>query len=167
LLHGFHGEAGGLVRFAIAARAGMHYDEIGAKRDAANEFIVKGLDGAGAQHGLLRGEIDQIICMNDQRAEAEFDAAGTERGGVDFGDPRGAAGPHAGAGRKDLQGVATEFVRGLESVEMAAGDGGMNPDAQRAVHPGWRCGFGLRFGAVLVFRVEFNDVREGLFRHSQ
>ncbi len=128
---------------------------------------MKCLNRAGAQHGLLRGQIDQIIGVDDQRAEAESFAARAKGCAVHFGDARRASRPHAWVGRENLQGVAAELVRGLERVEMAAGDGSVNPDTQRAVHPVRRRGFGLRFGAVLVFRIEFDDVCEGLFRHSQ
>src|SRR6267378_8191377 len=101
----------------------MQNDEIGAEGDAANEFIVKGLDRASAQHGLLRGQIDQIIGVDDQRAKAESFAARAKGCAVHFGDTRRAAGPHAWVGRENLQGVAAELVRGLERVEMAASDG--------------------------------------------
>jgi len=129
LLDGFDGEARGLVWPAVAARAGMQNDEIGAEGDAANEFVVKGLDGASAQHGLLCGQIDQIIGVDDQRAEAEGFAAGAKGSAVHFGDARGPARPHARVGRENLQGVAAELVRRFERVEMAAGDRGVNPDA--------------------------------------
>src|SRR5258705_7025553 len=54
----------------------------------------------------------------------------------------------------------SELLRGFERVEMAAGDRGVNPDAQRAVHPGGRRWFRLRFGAIFVFRIEFDDRSE-------
>jgi len=167
LLDGIDREAQGLVGLAFAARAGMHDYEVGAEGHAANEFVVKGLDGASAQHGLLGGEVDQIIGVNDQRAEGEFLAAGAESGGFDFRDTSGPAGPHARTGRENLQGVAAEFLRGFESVGVAAGNRGVDADAQTAVHPGGWSGFRLRFGAIFVFRIEFDDGGEGLFRHSQ
>src|SRR6266849_5709647 len=154
LLDRFYGEAQGLIRFALAADAWMRDDEFSAERDAANELVVKRLDGAGAQHGLLRGEIDQIVGVDDQRAEAELLAASAESRGVDLRNARRTAGPHARAGGKNLQGVAAELVRGVERVAISAGDGGADANAQATVHPSGRYGCGLRFGAVFVFRIE-------------
>jgi len=88
---------------------------------------VKGLDRAGAQHGLLRCEINQIIGVDDQRAEAEGFAAGAKGCAVHFGDARRAARPHARVGGENLQRVAAELVRRLERVEVTAGDRGVNP----------------------------------------
>jgi hypothetical protein len=65
-----------------------------------------------------------------------------------------------------LKGVAAELASRFESVEVAARDGGVNTDAQAAIHPGRRQRFGLRFRAVLVFWIEFGDASERLFWHS-
>src|SRR5712671_6980303 len=107
----------------------MQNDEIGAEGDAANEFIVKCLNRAGTQHGLLRGQIDQVIGVDDQRAEAESFAARAKGSAVYFGDARRSARPHARVGGENWQGVAAELVRRLEGVEMAASDRSVNPDA--------------------------------------
>src|SRR5260370_21894714 len=105
--------------------------------------------------------------VNDERTEAESFAAREKSGGLDLRNAGWTAGPHARAGRENLQGVAAELVRRLQRVDVATGYGGVDADAQRAVHPCRRAGFGLRFGAVFVFRVKFDNVGEGLFRHSQ
>jgi len=55
-----------------------------------------------AEHGLLRGEVDQIVGVDDQRAEAEFLAARAESGCVNLRNARWAAGPHARCWRKKL-----------------------------------------------------------------
>src|ERR1700687_3356843 len=134
LLDRFYGEPHGLAGFALAAGAGMNDHKLRAERDTSNEFVVKGLDGASAQHGLLRGEIAQIIGMNDQRAEAEFLAARAEGCSVGLRNAQRTAYPHARTGRKNLQGVATELVRGFARVGISTGNGSVDADTQAAVH---------------------------------
>src|SRR6266404_5191569 len=99
----------------------MDNHKLGAERDTANELVVKRLDRAGAEHGLLRGEVDQIVGVDDQRAEAEFLAARAESGCVNLRNARWAAGPHTRAGTKNLQCVAAQLVRGLKRIAISAG----------------------------------------------
>jgi len=165
LLDGVYCEPHGLVGFALAASAGMHDHEVGAQGDAPDELVVKGLDGAGAQHDCWRRD-DQVIGVNDQRTEAEGFTARAKSGSVHFGDARGATGPHARTGGENLQRVAAKLVRGFEGVEVTAGDGVWMP-MRGEPSSSARRGFRLRFGAIFVFRVEFDDASEGLFRHSQ
>src|SRR5580700_1826470 len=65
LLDGFDDIGDGLLGCGFAARAGMNDQKIGAEGYAADEFIVKSLDGARSQHGLGSGQIDQIVRVND------------------------------------------------------------------------------------------------------
>src|SRR5260370_6470367 len=65
LFHRFDSEAYGLVGFALAAGARMHDEELRAERDTTDELVVKGLDGAGTEHGLLRGAIEWIVAVDD------------------------------------------------------------------------------------------------------
>ncbi len=167
LLNGFDGEPQGLIRFAFAASAGMHDHKIGPQRDPSNQLVMKGLYRSRAQHWLLRRQVDQIICVNDQRPQAKRFAARAKRSGIYFADAGRTTGPHARAGRENLQRVAAELVRGFERVEIAACNGRVDANPQSTVHPGRGAGFRLRFGAVFVFRIEFDDASEGLFRHSQ
>src|SRR5271169_2989775 len=106
LFHGLDDRGDGLLWRRFPARAGMNDQEIRAESYATHELVVEGLDGASPQHRLRGREIDQIVCMNDERAEAEFGAAGAKRGGVHFGDTRGATLPHTRARRKNLERVA-------------------------------------------------------------
>src|ERR1700722_380513 len=55
LLDGFDDIGDGLLGRGFAARAGMNDQKIGAEGYAADQFIVKSLDGARSQHGLLSG----------------------------------------------------------------------------------------------------------------
>ena len=70
---------------------------------------MKGLNAADAEHLLRAGQIDQIVGVNYQGAQAEFGALGAESSGFRLRDAGYAALPHAGAGGEDLQGVGTEF----------------------------------------------------------
>ena len=71
--------------------------------------------------------------------------------------------PHAGACGKDLHGVAAQFSGGLQGVQVAPGNGGMNTDANPPIHPGRRQRFGLRFGAIFVFGIELCRYSDALF----
>ncbi len=91
----------------------MDDHEISAECDAADKLVMERLDRAGTQHGLLGREIDQIICVNDQRAEAQLLAARAKSSGVHLRDAGWTARPHARTGRENLQSVAAELVRGF------------------------------------------------------
>ena len=93
----------------------MHDKVISAQRDRAYDFIVICLDRADTHHRIGCRQIDQVIGVDDQRAEAEFGALGAKLGSVDFRDARPDARPHARAGRENLQRVAAEFLRRLSS----------------------------------------------------
>src|SRR5690348_11123773 len=106
-----------LLRGSLSAGAGMHHDKISAQGNAAHEFIMERLDGTGAQHGLRGGQIDQIIGMNNQRAKSKLRAARAKGRRVHLWNPCRATLPHARAGRKDLQGIASQLAGGFEGVE--------------------------------------------------
>ncbi len=128
----------------------MHDEVISAQRDRAHDFIVICLNRAHAHHRIGCRQIDQVIGVDDQRAEAEFGALGAKLGGVDFRDARTDARPHARAGGKNLQRVAAEFSGALERAGKAAGNRSMNADANAAVAPGGRLRLGHGFRAVFV-----------------
>src|SRR5438128_2499791 len=54
----------------------------------------------------------------------------------------------------------------IPGIQIASRDGGMNADAHTPIHPGWRVRFRFRFGAVLVFGIEFSRLEDGLVRHA-
>ena len=56
----------------------MGDQKISAESRRAHQFVMKRLNGADAQDAFRRSEIDQIIAVNDERAEAQFDAAISE-----------------------------------------------------------------------------------------
>src|SRR5271165_5267704 len=109
LFHGFHDGGDGQVHRRLASRAWMYDYEIGSQRQAANEFFMESLDRAGAEHGLLRPQVDQVIGVDDQGTQLKFLAAGAKSLGVLLLDAHGPHLPHARAGGKNLQGVATEL----------------------------------------------------------
>ena len=139
----------------LAACAGMHHQEVGTQRHGTDNFIMEGLNRARLQHALRRRQIDQIICVNHQRAEFQFITPRAKRLRIHFGNTRRAALPHPRAGGENLQRVATELARRFQRVQVAPRDGRVNADSNAAIHPRWRLRFRLRFRAVLVFRVEF------------
>ena len=144
----------------------MHHQKIRTEHDRANQFFVKSLNGARAEHGLCRCKINQVICMDHEGPELEFSTARAKGLGIRlrYADIGGV--PHPRAGREDLQGVTAELLGGLEGVEVTARDGGVNTDAEAAVHPGGRLRLGFGFRAVLVLGVKLGIVDEGKFRHA-
>jgi hypothetical protein len=127
---------------------------------------MESLDGAGLEHALGRGKVDQVIGVNDQRAEPEVLPPRAKGLGIHLGNTRRSALPHSGAGREDLQRVATQLAGRLKRIQIAADDGGVDADSNAAIHPGWRLRFRLRFRAILVLGVEFCRLDDGLFRHA-
>src|SRR5256885_11492999 len=132
----------------------MNDQKIRAERDATNKFVMKRLNRARSEHGLRRSQIDQVIRVNTERAEAKLGARCANRGRIRVRNARGALRPHAWAGGEYLQRVAAKFPSRFQRVQVAAGDRSMDSDAAAAVHPSRRLGLGFRFRAILVFRVE-------------
>src|SRR5256885_13987197 len=132
----------------------MNDQEIRAERDATNEFVMKRLNRARSEHGLRRSQIDQVIRVNNERAEAKLRAPCAKRGCIGVRNARGSLCPHSWAGGEYLQRVAAKFPGRFERVQVAAGDRSMDSDAAAAVHPSRRLRLGFRFRAILVFRVE-------------
>src|SRR5579863_2509951 len=145
--------------FRIAARAGMNDEVIRADRKSANDFIMKGLNRTGAQHRLGCRKIDQIIRMDDQRTEAQFFAARPKGGRSGVWNAGWTAGPHARAGGKNLQRVATELASRFQRFNVAFADGGVDADAQTSIDPGGRGGLRRRLGAVFVLGIELLVVK--------
>ena len=63
----------GLLERRFPARARMNDQKISTEGYAAHEFIVESLYGASSKHRLRGREIDQIVGVNDERAEGELD----------------------------------------------------------------------------------------------
>ncbi len=144
----------------------MDDQKISAESYGTHQFIMESLDRAHSKHRLSRSEIDQIVCVNDERAEAQFRASRAKGGGVNFGDAGRACLPHARAGGEYLQRVAAELASGFERVEITSRDGGVDADAQAAVHPGWGQRLRLGFRAILVLVIELGDVSERMLWRS-
>jgi hypothetical protein len=87
----------------------MDDQKIGAEGYAAHELVMKSLNAADAEHLLGAGQINQVVCVNDQGAQAIFGAPRAESGGVYIGNASYAALPHAGAGGEDLQSVGAQL----------------------------------------------------------
>src|SRR5438270_10978539 len=104
--------------------------------------------------------------MDHQRPEPQFIPARPKRLRVHVWNSRRHALPHPWASREDLQRVAAKLLSRFERVQIASRDGGMNADAHTPIHPRWRLRFSLRFGALLVFGIEFSRLQDGLFRHA-
>src|SRR5205807_9265739 len=132
-----------------------------------NKLVMKRLNRARSEHGLRRSQIDQVIRVNYERAEAKFRAPGTKRGCIGVRNARGALRPHSWTGGEYLQRVAAEFPRRFERVQVAAGNRSMDSDAAAAVHPSRRLRLGLRFRAILVFRVELRVQNLRFFCHAR
>ena len=151
---------------AFAAAAGMGDQIISAEGDGANEFLVKSLHGAGTQNRVWRREIDQVIIVDDQRAEAEFLAASAEARGFGFGDAGATALPHSRAAGKDLQGVGAKAMSNFERAGDVSRNRGMDANANAAVFPRGNFRGRRSFRAVLVGGVEGQDKSVVFFRHS-
>ena len=61
-------------RESAARRPRMHHQTIRAERQRANHLIVKCLDRPRPHHRIGRRQIDQVIGVDDQRAERQFRA---------------------------------------------------------------------------------------------
>src|SRR6185437_2869741 len=99
-----------------------------------------------------RSEIDQIAAVNDERAEAQFDAAISETLRACIRDIRAAwaAAPHSRAGREYLQRVGAEIMCDFERGRDVARDRGVDSDADAAVHPSGEQRFRYRFRTVFI-----------------
>lgn len=135
LLDGLDDGANGLFRRGITARAGMNDKKVGAERYGAHELVLKGLNRTRLEHRLNSSEVNQVVCVYDQRAQGKLGAARAKCGGIGVRNAGGATLPHAWAGRKNLQRIAAELASGFERVQVAAGDGSVNTNAKASVHP--------------------------------
>src|SRR5580704_15282658 len=72
LPHGFDDGGNGSLTRVFASRAWMNHQKIGTKSYGAYKLIMECLDRAHPQHRLCGSKIDQIVRVNDERAEAEF-----------------------------------------------------------------------------------------------
>src|SRR5579859_5516429 len=134
----------------------MHHDKVSAKGKSPHQLLMKCLDRTRPQHWLLSGKIDQIVCVNDEWAEPKLCPANSKSSRVAIRNARRTACPGARTSGKDLQGVASELLRRIEGIQEVASNRSVNTDTQAAIHPGRCLRFRLRFGSVLVFRVELS-----------
>src|SRR5882762_6511305 len=116
----------------------MDHQKISAERDTTDKLVMKCLNRTRAEHRLRRRQIDQVVRVDYQRTEAKFGATRTKCDRIGIRNARSPLCPHAGAGREDLERVATQLPSRLEGVQITAGDRCMYADAEAAVHPG-RC----------------------------
>ena len=87
--------------------AGMEHEILGADGVGALQLAAEGVDGFGADHRVERGEVDQVVDVDDQRVEVVAVACGAKQADL-VGIGRARA-PHAGAGGEDLEGVRAEI----------------------------------------------------------
>ena len=110
---------------------------VSAELEGADDLVAKGDDGIFPLARVGRGEIDQIVGVDGDRAKAKRCAALAETLSDGSGD--GAlvrARPHARAAGENLQRGATDARCGVQCAAGFAGDGGVNADAGAAVEPG-------------------------------
>ena len=110
-------------------RAGMEDEISGFEGDGALDFGTKGGDGFSAELGIAAGDIDEIVGVNDERAQIVLAAEAAHR--LALGSRELEWLPLARAGGEDLQGVAPEAVGALGGILHAAGSGGVDSDAAR------------------------------------
>jgi hypothetical protein len=145
----------------VAGGAGMDDEVVCAELEGAEDFVTKGADGIFPLARVGRGQIDQIVGVDGDGAEAERGAAFAETFGNGSGN--GAlmrARPHARAAGKDLEGGAADAGGGVEGAAGFAGDGGVDADAGAAIEPGWG---GNEGGGGLAdrWRIDFGGLRIG------
>src|SRR5271167_1308965 len=139
----------------------MDDEVVCAELEGADDFVTEGEDGVFPQARVGRGEIDQIVGVDGDGAEAERGAAFAEAFGDRSGD--GAlmrARPHARTAGENLERGAAEAGGGVESAAGFAGDGGVDADAGAAVEPEGG-GNWLRGGLADRWRVDFWGLRIG------
>ena len=132
------------VDAGITRGAGMHDQIFGAQLRGTNQFVAKGFDRVLPLARVRSGQIDQIVGMNGDRAEAKRGPALAEALGDVSGDlALVRTRPHARAAGKNLKRGATDACGDFKSVGGIAGDGGVNPDAGAPIKPCGRGGRGL------------------------
>jgi len=57
----------------------MEHQILGSDRLGALEFAAKRIDGFAADHGIGRGEVDQVVDVNYQRVKVELLARGAQQ----------------------------------------------------------------------------------------
>lgn len=97
----------GLVHRAVEPAAGMHHEIFRAQHDCPAEFAPKSADGFGPDFHVWRGQIDQVIRMDDQWMDAQFTPPLAKLRCVLCPDRLLSIGPHSRAGGKNLHGGAS------------------------------------------------------------
>ena len=88
LLQGLHDCRDRMLRFRLASRARVHHQKIRSESHGAHDLIMERLDRARPQHRLGSCQIDQVICMNDQRSKPQLVPPRPKRLRVHFRNPR-------------------------------------------------------------------------------
>jgi hypothetical protein len=78
----------------LAAAAVMRHQKIRAQRQRTHNFLMEGLHGTSAQHGIRRREIDQVIVVDYDGAKRKFFAPRAKSLRICFGNSRWATRPH-------------------------------------------------------------------------
>ena len=115
-----------------AKGTGVEDEILGLERESALDFATEGGDGLGVELGVASGEIDEIVGVNDQRAQVVLLAQAKHRRHV-FGLDVVRL-PLARTRREYLQRVAAEPVGTLGGVVHASGGGGVDADAAGRQH---------------------------------
>ena len=128
----------------------MRHKKIRAQRHRANQLVMKRLNRPRAHHPVRRGQVNQVIIVNDHRPKPEFLAARAEPCRVHLGNARASPRPHPRAGRKNLQRIGAQLRGGIERSGDVSGNRSVNSDAKTAILPGRRLGDRFRFGTIFV-----------------
>ena len=123
------GESGDAFLDGMAAvAAGMNHQILGADGDGALQLAAEGIDGFCADYRIERGEVDQIVDVDDERREIKTLARGAEE--LDLAGVGNAGAPHTGAGGEDLKGVGSQIGGGERRGFERSGSKGVDAETQ-------------------------------------
>ena len=132
----------------------MQHQVIRAKRRGPHNFLMECLHRPGSQHAIWRGQINQIIAVDDQRPQPQFLPSRPKSRRVRLRNANVPSVPHPWARRKYLQRIRAQPVRNFERAGKIARDGRMNPYSQASIFPRWNFGWWKRLGTILIGGVE-------------
>ncbi len=105
----------------------MYHQEFGAERQRPLQFAAKSGNRLGVKLGITARKVDQVVSMDRQRLEVIALAQAAHFGTLRPCKPIGF--PLSRAGRKNLEGIASESISALGAGLDTAGGGGVNADA--------------------------------------
>ncbi len=118
--------------------AGVDDEVVGADGFGTVEFAAERGDGFLADIRIERGEVDQVVGMDDEGREVEAFAGGAEA--ADVVRVRRGGSPLAGAGGENLEGVRAEAVGFEGGLLEGFGAGGVDSDSQNGYRSRSRTG---------------------------